>query len=81
MKEFEKIPDLGEDKPPLIFWLLAGYFRSQPDRFKELGLFRVTSTGEDVRELEVHMSQGNYSFLNQVKKSHTVANYWKRMLR
>ena len=29
--------ELGQDQPPLIFWLLAGYFRSQPEKFKEEG--------------------------------------------
>ena len=41
----------------------------------------MTSAGADVRELEVHLSQGNYAFLNQVKSSHIVANYWKRLLK
>ena len=82
LKYFKKRSDLeDEDPPPLIFWLLAGYFRSKPERFKELGLFRVTSAGPDVRELEVHLSQGNYGFLNKVKSSHIVANYWKRLFR
>ena len=27
------------------------------------------------------MSQGNYAFLNKVKSSHIVANYWKRLFR
>ena len=41
----------------------------------------MTSANDDVRELEYHLSQGNYAFLNQVNKPHTVANYWKRLLR
>ena len=60
---------------------MKGYFKSNPDYIKELGLFRVTSASDDVRELEYHLSQGNYAFLNKVNKPHTVANYWKRMLR
>ena len=40
---FRQRPDaLGQ--APLIFWLLAGYFRVKPERFQTVGLFRVTST-------------------------------------
>ena len=64
LRQFKRRLELDQDQPPLIFWLLAGYFRSNTDRFKELELFSVTSSGEDVSELEVHLSQGNYNFLN-----------------
>ena len=55
LKYFRQRPDV-KDQAPLIFWLLAGYFRSNPDNFKTVGLFRVTSSGENVRELETHLS-------------------------
>ena len=34
-----------------------------------------------MRELETHLSQANYSYLNKVTDPHLVANYWKRVLR
>ena len=45
------------------------------------GIFRVTGSDPKIRELELHMSQGCYSFLPSVKSPHTVTNYWKRVLR
>ena len=66
---------------PLVFQLLAGYFMSNEANLGTEGIFRVTGSDIKVRELEVHMSQGNYSFLTKVKSPHTVTNYWKRLLR
>ena len=60
LKQFKTIP--GE-KVPLIFWLLAGYFRKNPRFFETEGLFRVAAPEADVRELEVHMSQENFYYL------------------
>ena len=48
---------------------------------KTEGIFRVTGNDEKVRELETHMSQGNFSFLLHVENPHVVTNYWKRVLR
>ena len=72
--------DLGADEQPLVFWLLAEYFRSDPVRFDTVGIFRVTSRADDVRTLERHLSRENWPFLETVESPHTVANYWKRVL-
>ena len=77
-KRLEKLtrrPDLGADEPPLVFWLLAEYFRSNPARFDTGGIFRVTSRADDVRTLERHLSRENWPFLETVENPHTVANY------
>lgn len=66
---------------PLVFWLLAGYFRQNPEYFKEEGLFRVAAPESDVRELEVHMSQENFYYLQTIKNVHIVSNYWKKLMR
>ena len=81
LEQFRRRPDLDQDQPPLIFWLLAGYFRNTPAKFNTLGLFRVTSSDERVREVEIHMSQANFPYLTTVKDGNLVANYWKRLLR
>ena len=76
--------EAGIDIPPLVFWLIAGYFYSKPERFDAEGLFRVTSSDSKVRELEHHMSKGNYAYLadeEKVDDPHVVANYLKRLLR
>ena len=49
-----------------------------------MGQFRITSSDIKVRELEHHLSQGNYSIFNNdklLKDPHIVANYLKRLLR
>ena len=48
-----------------------------------MGIFRVSGSDTAIRELEVHLSQGNYRFLSEEPKlsPHTVTNYWKRLLR
>ena len=48
---------------------------------KSLGIFRITSSDEKVRDFETHMSQGNFSFLLGVTDPHVLTNYWKRVLR
>ena len=55
LKFFRQRPD-APDSAPLIFWLMAGYFRDNPENFKTKGIFRVTSSDSEVRELELHMS-------------------------
>ena len=55
-----------EDDVPLIFWLLAGHFRSKPERFNTVGLFRLVSTFDGVYDLKLHISQGNYSYLEEI---------------
>ena len=45
------------------------------------GIFRITGSDPKIRELELHISKGNYLFLPSVKSPHTVTNYWKRVLR
>ena len=58
-----------DDKAPLIFWILAGYYRNDPEKFKAEGLFRITSSNKEVRKLELHMSQENFPYLNQIKNA------------
>ena len=72
---------MNKSAPPQIFWLLAGYFRSSKINIQTEGIFRVTGSDIKIRELELHMSQGNYSYLAKVREPHTVSNYWKRVLR
>ena len=43
-------------------------------------VFRITARDSKVRELELNMSQGNYSYL-ETAEVHVVANYLKRVLR
>ena len=57
--EFRQRPDLGGNHVPLVFWLLAGFFRykmNELKRFFTTGLFRVTSSDQKVRDLEIHLS-------------------------
>ena len=56
LRQFKDLPGAPPNSPPLVFWLLAGYFRSNPHFFKTEGLFRVAAPEADVRELETHMS-------------------------
>ena len=41
----------------------------------------MTSQNDRLRELEIHLSQANFQFLNTVTDPHIVTNYFKRMLR
>lgn len=60
-KSNEKGFELFEHAPPLIFWLLTEYFRQNDNAMmKAEGIFRITSTDADVRELETHLAKGNY---------------------
>ena len=81
LKEFRQRPDCGHDSTPLIFWLLAGYFRKNEEYIKTEGIFNVNGSKPYIRELELHMSQGNFNYLKKVKNVHTVTNYWKQLLR
>ena len=66
---------------PLIFWILTGYFRSKLSHIQTIGIFRVKGSNSNIRQLEYHMSKGNFSFMTKVEDPHTVTNYWKRLLR
>lgn len=44
-------------------------------------MFRVAAPEADVRELEIHMSQDNFYYLETVENCHIVSNYWKKMMR
>ena len=65
LDEFRQRPELGDDgnHAPLIFWLLAGFFRHNARRFFTTGVYRVTSSDSKVRELELHLAKGNYGYL------------------
>ena len=45
------------------------------------GIFKVHGSAKSIRELELHMCYQDYNFLTKVESAHTVANYWKRILR
>ena len=88
LDEFRQRPELGDDgnHAPLIFWLLAGFFRHNARRFFTTGVYRVTSSDSKVRELELHLAKGNYGYLEseQLQRNidpNVVANYLKRVLR
>ena len=72
---------MDKNETPLIFWLLAGYFRTNEEKFVETGLFRVTGADTEIRDLELHMNAENFPYLNKVENPHTVCNFWKRTLR
>lgn len=69
LQEFEQRRGVSEmedeDDVPLVFWLLAGYFRSNKGHLKVQNIFNTTSKDADVREVELHMSQANYSYLRR----------------
>ena len=69
---------------PLIFYVLTGYFRSEPDKLKTEGLFRITSAGSKMRELEAHLRAGNFcrlsTLMNSYNDNHMVTNMIKRTL-
>lgn len=48
---------------------------------KQVGSFRITSHDKVLRELELHMSQGNYAYLKNMENANLVANHWKRIFR
>ena len=82
LEHFPMRPDqIGTESVPLLFQLLAGYFRSNQSAMRTTGIFRVTGSDKKVRELELHLSRGNYAFLAQVNDPHVVVGYWKRVLR
>ena len=56
LRQFKQPEGDPDTATPLIFWLLAGYFRKNKHYFKTEGLFRVAAPEADVRELEIHMS-------------------------
>ena len=61
--------------------MLAGYFRHNRQYLKTEGLFRVAAPESDVRELEIHLSQDNYFYLEKIQNCHIVSNYWKKLMR
>lgn len=79
--QFKRLTGQPPDAPPLVFWLLAGYFRKNDQVMRTEGLFRVAAPEADVRELEIHMSQDNFYYLETVTNCHIVSNYWKKMMR
>ena len=61
--------------------MLAGCLIGDNDNLQDVGIFRVTGSDQKIRELEIHLSQGNFNFLRSKPDSHTITNYWKRLLR
>ena len=47
----------------------------------QVGSFRVTSSDLALRELEIHMSQGNNAYLAKIENANLVANHLKRIFR
>ena len=56
LRQLKLLDGAPPNSPPLIFWLLAGYFRKNPHYYKTEGVFRVAAPEAQVRELELHMS-------------------------
>ena len=56
LKQFRQLPGHNPQSTPIVFWLLAGYFRHNRQHLKTEGLFRVAAPESDVRELEIHLS-------------------------
>ena len=83
LQQFKKRSDIKSDVNdiPLVFWLLTGYFRFNPEKFKTEGLFRITSSDIKLRVFELHMSQENYPYLSTIKDANLIANYLKRTMR
>ena len=81
LENFERRSGTGEqdNEVPLLFYLLTGYFRANQERMQKMGLFRITASDSKVKELELHLSQGNYGYLESAEV-HVVANYLKRVL-
>ena len=63
--------------------MLAGSLIGDDDNLQDVGIFRVTGSDPKIRQMEVHLAKGNYAYLATQPKpeSHTVTNYWKRLLR
>ena len=56
LRQFKLLDETNESSTPLVFWLLAGFFRKNSHFLRTEGLFRVAAPEADVRELEIHMS-------------------------
>ena len=83
LKNFRKVKkenQIGSDETPLIFHILAQYFRHDPARFNTEGLFRITNSKEQLIPIELNTAVGNYEVLKHEKNGCIVANYWKRVL-
>ena len=71
----------GKSKVPLVFYLCMDYFRdNESEKMTVEGLLRIGTTNEKLRELELHMSVGNYNYINAVESPHVVSNYLKKVL-
>ena len=81
LRQFKLLNPQENESVPLVFWLLAGFFRKNAHYLETEGLFRVAAPEADVRELEIHMSQDNFYYLETVKNCHIVSNYWKKLMR
>ena len=81
LSNFSRRSDLNHDEMPLVFWLLAYYFKSKPERFHAAGVFRINYSDEHLLDLETYMSHECYSYLEEIESPHIVACYWKKVLR
>ena len=66
LRQFKLLDPSNENSVPLVFWLLAGFFRKNSHYLLTEGLFRVAAPESDVRELEIHMSQDNFYYLETI---------------
>lgn len=80
LQDFSMRTELESDAPPKIFWLLAGYFRANPEKFETMFLFRKTASPILMQYLEVNLAKGNFSYIVD-QDPHVVANHWKQVLR
>ena len=79
-KKVKREDRIGSDETPLIFYILANYFRHDPTRFNTEGLFRVSNSKDQLIQIELNTAVGNYEVLKQEEDGCIVANYWKRVL-
>ena len=68
LKDFKVRPNQNQNQlegVPIIFELIKGYFLKDDEKhLKKQGIFRITSTRDDINKLALHLSQGNYAVLN-----------------
>jgi hypothetical protein len=63
---------------PEIFLVLVSYFEINSESYSTEAIFRKAGATDEVNRLQLHMSQGNYQYLANLKrKPHVVATYFK----
>ena len=82
MYEFKVIEGSGKDAVPEIFLALVSFFEANPHLMQTYTLFRKNSTSMNMDSIDIHLSHGNYHYLNTILNDpYLVANHIKRILR